>query len=127
MKKFIQSTLVLIFMLCISGLFNVQAEENQTKQETEVTLHSDGVKNRPRMPAKIIIHCTYRNGELYFSFPEEIEYLIVSVEHAESKSTWTSRINREESMFISTAKGTYTLSAETSNGQHFSGTLYVTE
>ncbi len=127
MNKFIKPTLVLIFMLCIGGLFNVKAEENQTKQETEVTLHSDGVKNRPRMPAKITIHCTYRNGELYFSFPEEIEYLIVSVEHAESKSTWTSQISKDDCMFISTAKGTYTLSAETSNGQHFSGTLYVTE
>lgn len=127
MNKVIKPTLVLIFMLCIGGLFNVQAEENKTKQETEVTLHLKESDKEPRMPAKITIHCTYRNGELYFSFPEEIEYLTVSVEHAESKSTWTSRINREESMFISTVKGTYILSAETSNGQHFSGTLYVTE
>ncbi len=111
----------------MGGLFVVQGEENETKQESEVTLHLDVPNTRPRMPSNIVIHCTYRNGELRFSFPEEIEYLSVTVEHAESKTTWTSRINREESMFISTANGTYSISAATDYGQHFSGILYVTQ
>jgi len=127
MNKFIKPTLVLIFMLCIGGLFNVQAEENKTKQETEVTLHLKESDKEPRMPTKITIHCTYRNGELYFSFPEEIEYIRVTVVHAESTAKWTSLLRNNDSMFISTANGTYTLSAETPNGQQFSGILYVTE
>lgn len=126
MKKFILSIIAFVFILSICSMLPAQAEENETQKDHKCTLHLD-TPIQPRMPSKIAIHCTYRNGEVRFSFPEELEYLAVTIEHAESNTTWTSRVGREDCMFISTAGGTYNISAETENGQHFSGILYVTE
>lgn len=127
MKKIILSIISFVFILGIGSHLPAQAEENETKKESECTLHLDGPKKEPRMPSKIAIHCMYRNGEVRFSFPEELEYLRVTIEHAESKTTWTSQVGHEDCMLISTANGTYNVSAITESGQHFSGILQVTE
>ncbi|WP_251619710.1 hypothetical protein [Odoribacter lunatus] len=127
MKKFILSIIAFVFIFSICGLLPVQAGDDKTVKEDETTLHLDTPINRPRMPSKISIHCTYRNGEVRFSFPEELEYLTVTIEHTESKTTWMSRVGHEDCMLISTANGTYNVSAQTEGGQHFSGTLYVTD
>ena len=127
MKKFILSIIACVFILSICGLLPARSENNKTINEDETTLYLDTPVNRPRMPSKIAIHCMYRNGEVRFSFPEELEYLTVTIEHAESKTTWTSQVGHEEYMLISTANGTYNVSAITESGQHFSGILHVTE
>ena len=116
-----------VFILGIGSHLPAQAEENETKKESECTLHLDGPKKRTPYAVKNCHSLHVPNGEVRFSFPEELEYLRVTIEHAESKTTWTSQVGHEDCMLISTANGTYNISAITESGQHFSGILQVTE
>lgn len=127
MKKIILSIISFVLILSICGQLPAKAGDEKTVKEDETTLHLDTPVKQPRMPSKIAIHCMYRNGEVRFSFPEELEYLKVTIEHAESKTTWTSQVGHKDCMLISTANGTYNVSAITESGQHFSGILQVTE
>jgi len=118
---------IFVILLCaytaIAHSYATANDDNGTTSNQVVILNPKTKPNRPKVPIRYFIQCTYGSGYLDFVIPESVEYLTVSVE-----SDGTSVCSRvvtpvEHCIDLPLTSGTYELICTTNTGFIFTGVI----
>ncbi len=123
-----------IFAYCIAlgGCFSLVAQTttpppNPTPvPEQTIPKKGDGdFVYRPRVPSHESIGFAYQNGVCYFSMPDYITYIYVTME-SESGQVYTGCVYAASPAWaVSLTPGEYEISCDSDEGSHFTGTIWI--
>lgn len=118
-RIFLAITMVLLFTSSLSAL----AEEPANVQQNTTTILTTkkGVNDRPQIPSRNHIICTYENGGLVFDANFEYGYMEVEVSGSESLSNILT--STQPFIGIPLLSGTYTIRCTTDGGAVYEGSI----
>ncbi len=81
--------------------------------------------NHPRVPSHESIGFAYQNGVCYFSMPDYITYIDVTME-SESGQVYSGCVYAASPLWtVSLTPGEYQISCDSDEGSHFAGTIWI--
>ena len=122
MNKIITLVTLLSFLL-LSPTIIAQNKDKQSKEHQTVLIPPTNPGNRPKAPAKISLICQYSIGYISLSFPEDANYMEISLSD-EAGPVWIGTISRTNpETEIPVLSGEYTITCQTDQNQIFEGTI----
>lgn len=121
-------TTSIIFFSVFLFSFTIAAEkrDNTTKENQTTIIPHRNENYRAKAPAKIYLICQYSTGYISLSFPEDANYMEISLSD-EVGPVWIGTISRTNpETEIPVLSGEYTITCQTDQNQIFEGTLLFT-
>ncbi|MBD5357641.1 MAG: hypothetical protein HDR88_11660 [Bacteroides sp.] len=119
LKLLLLSSVVSSYMLPIEA----QSSASTTIQDIPKKAVEDKT-HPPRMPSHESIGFMYQNGECYFSMPDYVTYIDVTLE-SETVEVYSSCVYASTPVWVLTlASGKYEITCESDEGSYFAGCSY---
>ncbi len=118
--------LIAIILISVSCAGNILAEkrDSTTKDLRTTYLRFPRDPKRPKAPAKISLICQYSTGYISLSFPEDANYMEISLSD-EVGPVWIGTISRTNpETEIPVLSGEYTITCQTDQNQIFEGIIF---
>lgn len=109
--------ILVILVACFS--FSMNAEET-----ARARFFSKPCSSRPSIPSEQYVEVWYENDTLWFSFSEDISYLIVEIEY-DNRKTKEFVTQDTPSIYMPSFSGLLHLKCESDNGNIFEGELII--
>ena len=111
-------------MFIFSSTIAAEKRNNGTKEHKTAIIPSRHENYRPKEPAKISLICQYSTGYISLSFPEDANYMEISLSD-EVGPVWIGTISRTNpETEIPVLSGEYTITCQTDQNQIFEGIIF---